>query len=683
MTGHHLTRALLALATFTLTATARAEAPPAERILPNDTLAMMSVPDWQALCDVQSRSPQLQLWKDPLLKPFRDHFISKWKEEVVKPLEQELGVRFEDYKGLIQGQLTLALIQNDWDADGENQPGWVILFDSGNRSEKLAANLADLRKQWVDKGKTLRTEDVRGVEFSVVQLSTNDLPDTLRKFMPGASDVQELTGEEPSAPERRELFVGQSGSLLIAVNSLTTAQKVMNRLTGGSLPPLAELEQFSQDQARLFRKAHSYGWVNTSKLLDIFQGHLARQEENREENAPDPFARIKPAKAISATGLGGLRSAAFAYTETPIGSEVTFFLGVPETQRTGLFKILAGEPKDTLPPPFVPADVVEFQRWRLDGQKTYAALEQMLQEISPQMLNGWNFALNTANQAAQEQEPNFDLRQQLMGNLGDDLITYKKAPRGTTPEDLQNPPTLFLMGTKNGEQVVAALKMVIGMFLRGAPPTTREFLGTTIHTFKLPNPAAVTNPDAPDRKLNVAVSRGYVAFTSDDAILEEFLRSADSPVRPLRQLPGLAASTEMVMEPGTSLLSFEDQKETMRIQMQVLRQLSTNTTPELQDPMTPIPESLGVGMPRKGLTDWFDFSLLPPFNQIEKYFYHTVYGGGATVEGLTLKVFSPTPPQLRGQHGPESEGESASGSEPTTKSQSVPGAESKSSPESE
>jgi hypothetical protein len=443
-----------------------------------------------------------------------------------------------------------------------------------------------------------------------------------------------------------------------------TAQKIMNRLTGGSLPPLSEENQFNQDQGRLFRNADSYGWVNARILLEIFGKNLSDQEENRDENAPDPMAQIKPAKVISATGLGGLHSAAFAYTETPMGSEVIFFLGVPESERTGVFKVLAGEPKETLPPPFVPADAVQFQRWRLDGQKAYATLEQMLQEISPQMLSGWNFMVNTANQAAQQQDPNFDLRHQLMGNIGDDLITYKKAPRSSSAADLVTQPTLFLIGVQNGDQFLASMKTVLGMFLQGAPPATREFLGTTIHTFELPAGAMSLDPNAGLSEVKVAASRGYVAFTADDAILEEFLRSGDDPVKPLRQIAGLAESTEAVSGPGTSLLSFEDQKETMRIQLDILRDLSTNASPALQDPMTPIPESLGVGMPRNGLTDWFDFSLLPPFEEIEKYFYHTVYGGSGSVEGLTLKVFSPAPPQLRGQgEGQEAESESDSGSE--------------------
>ena len=47
------------------------------------------------------------------------------------------------------------------------------------------------------------------------------------------------------------------------------------------------------------------------------------------------------------------------------------------------------------------------------------------------------------------------------------------------------------------------------------------------------------------------------------------------------------------------------------------------------------------------MKDLMDFSLLPPFEKISKYFYISVYGAGATSEGLQFKMFAPTPPALK------------------------------------
>lgn len=43
------------------------------------------------------------------------------------------------------------------------------------------------------------------------------------------------------------------------------------------------------------------------------------------------------------------------------------------------------------------------------------------------------------------------------------------------------------------------------------------------------------------------------------------------------------------------------------------------------------------------LKDWVDFSLLPSFDKISRYFYITVYSGVANSESLSLKMFSPHP----------------------------------------
>jgi hypothetical protein len=48
-----------------------------------------------------------------------------------------------------------------------------------------------------------------------------------------------------------------------------------------------------------------------------------------------------------------------------------------------------------------------------------------------------------------------------------------------------------------------------------------------------------------------------------------------------------------------------------------------------------------------GFKDWADYSLLPPFERISKYFYFSVYVGSASVDGLTFKLYSPAPPSLK------------------------------------
>jgi hypothetical protein len=69
-------------------------------------------------------------------------------------------------------------------------------------------------------------------------------------------------------------------------------------------------------------------------------------------------------------------------------------------------------------------------------------------------------------------------------------------------------------------------------------------------------------------------------------------------------------------------------------------------------------DNFGKGMPllanlpsdainQKNIQEWFDFSRLPSFDKISKYFYFSVCSGAANAEAFTFKIYWPTPPKLQ------------------------------------
>src|SRR5579859_4549518 len=113
----------LSLAFFIFVAlTASAVIPPVEKILPDDTLFLITTPDFAKMRELYRTSPQAQFWNDPAMKSFKENFISKLQDNLLQPLERDLGVHFADYTNLLQGQITLAMTQNDWPAKDGQQP---------------------------------------------------------------------------------------------------------------------------------------------------------------------------------------------------------------------------------------------------------------------------------------------------------------------------------------------------------------------------------------------------------------------------------------------------------------------------------------------------------------------------------------------------------------------------------
>ena len=147
----------------------RAEILPAEKILPKDTLLMFTVPDASRLRSSFTNSSQGQLWDDPAIKAFKDKFTKKFSEEIVAPLEKELGVKFADYEGLAQGQITIAAVQNGWHGNTNDEPAVVFLLDAKDRSEPLKKSLGELKKKWTDSGKKFKADKIR--EYETKRLS--------------------------------------------------------------------------------------------------------------------------------------------------------------------------------------------------------------------------------------------------------------------------------------------------------------------------------------------------------------------------------------------------------------------------------------------------------------------------------------------------------------------------------
>ena len=616
-----------------LASSLRAAIPPAENLLPSDTLLVFSVPDSAALRATLHQSPQWLLWNDPAMKPFHDKFMGKWNETFVAPLEKDLGLKLADFAALPQGQFTFAITQNGWTGTGDQVPGSILLLDAKDKSNLLKTNLAALQKKWTAAGKSIRTETIRDVKFSIVPMSSNDVPASLSGMFSKTQPASE-PGKDAPPEKTSEIVVGQFESLLIVGSSIKAVQPVVEHLTGGAAPALNDNPVFAADKLAQFRDAPLYfGWFNAKAFFTALS-QIPQPEPN--PDSPSPMPQIPWNKSLAASGAMGLKSASFAYREPADGSLVNFYLSVPEADRTGLFKIIAAAPKDANPPVFVPADAVKFWRWRVDGQKDWAALETMVSGISPAALSSLNAAIAMANASAQQKDPSFDIRKNLLGNLGDDFMGYGKAPVGSSIADLNNAPSIFLFAAPSPDLAVNAVNNIASLIYgRQGANEPRDFLGKKIYSIPLPAPRGLA-ATAPARSLYLTTANGYVAISGDITMVENFLRSSGTPGKPLRETAGLTEAAQHIGGAGGGLFGYENNREIMRSTFTLLKNQSDSAAG--LGPMAALP---------KNFRDWMDFSLLPDYDQVSKYFYFSVFGGSTTVDGISFKAFAPRPPQVK------------------------------------
>ncbi len=618
------TRCLLPLAAVVLCLGAGAAVPKPEKLLPKDTVLVVTAPDWAKARQLWSNAPYAGLWRDPNLKPFADKFTEKFTTGVIRPLEKSWGIKFSDFAGLAQGQVTYALAPVTPRNKSDSPLAGILIMDTKDHAGQLKTNLAQVIKKWAEAGKPMKAQKIRQADFTTLIVSHEDL--SWQKIFPGFRPSE----EGAVRPRNKEITVGQLDTLLLVSDSTEALDKVLARQAGGLAPPLEEEPAFQAEHGARLRQSPFYVWLNTKALLEL----LSKPSAGQDEDAAAGAARART--IFSATGLMNLTSASLSYQSFREGKTAQLFLAVPEEKRPALLKILATEPKDAGPPSFVPADAVKFWRWRVNMARSWRTLEGMLNDlVSPQIMGQLDtvFAL-----AGKEKDEHYDLKSELLNNLGDDIISYEKAPKANNLADLKSPPTLYLLGSPNPDKLASALKVLLAIPFQGAPIKEREFLGRKIYTAA---PAAATG--AGSAGINFSASGGYLAITSDAAMLEEYLRSGEDKSKALREMPGLTDAAQRAGGTATGLFGFENENQTMRPVFDVIRKQHLT----LQDVLgVPVPEAAG-GAEVESLRQWADFSLLPPFEAVSKYFYFSVYAGSFTSDGFSLKMYMPTPPQLR------------------------------------
>jgi hypothetical protein len=611
-----------------------APVPPPEKLLPASTLAVVTVPDQARARAAAELNPGWRLLGDPAMKPIVDKFLAKWRSDVVSRLEQQFGVKFADYAGLAQGQITLAWLLAP-PSQGSEDPrlSSLLLLDSGTNAPLLKKSLDDLRKKWVDSGHQLKVDKIRGVEFTTLILSAGEIEKTFDKLFPPKKDEVEEKGrrkDRKEPPAKLEWLVGQSDSLLVLGNSASDIEKVLALQSGSGGSPLAEAPNFAADSQGLFRDAGLYGWANVQETVKLVKKTLASTEGGRRrpaDGAPDP------SQIIDGLGFAGLRSVAYAVHATPDGTSYDVRVSIPESERRGLVRMLSFSAKDAAPPPFVPADVMNFSRWRIDMFKSFETLESTVTQIFPPSASIIKMFMDTAGK---EKDPNFDLRKNLFANLGDDVISYSRLPREKTLAALNDPPGVLLIGSRDAEQLASAVKTLSAFLPAQAARKDREFRGKKVFT--------VTLPGSP-RAISMASSGGYLVVSDDDAMLEEFLRSNEQNAKPLRDVEGLKEAADRIRGMGTGLFGYLDGVESARVQFEALRK-DSGSVANLVGAL-PLGARLGFDEDSKAFKEWVDFSLLPPFDKVVQYFNHMVWSGVFTADAFELRFFEPTPPRLR------------------------------------
>lgn len=630
-----LSVSLLAAAFGACMAPAHAAVPTPERLLSKDTLVIATAPDMPKFLGLATNSALGQFWRSEPMKPFREKFDDKLASDEGLSLEKELGIKLEDFPSLARGQVTFGLISNPDAEKPADRVAAILIIDTKDHADQLKTLLDNVKKKWADAGKPLKTVRIRDAEFTAFTSQQSPLEPLKPKTQApddnpdSGSDAPPSDTVAPAPPRQTTVLAGQSGSLFILSGSQAAIDKVLNRASGGLVSPLEEQPSFQADLNARLRAAPVYAWINAKAFTDMLTKSHAYDE-------PETPGSMPLETILSATGINDITSASVTVRDDPEGMTTELHVAVPESSRRGLIKAFAPIPENAAPPPFVPADAVKFWRWRADLHQTWNTLTKMLTDINPSAATLINFLFTSAGK---DKDEHYDLKSELLGNLGNDVICYSKAPADSSLDAIKSPPTLVLIGSPNSTKLAEALNVAFGLLAQTTGGVKeQDFLGRKIYSLTLPSGKGDPNP------LNFAASGSYVAFSARTEMIQEYLRSDEGKARPLSEMTGLADAARKVGGMNTGFFEYDDSTTTMKGLFGLARAGSLSPS----DFLGPAAQVSGDAASQLAKTkDWADFSLLPSFDSVAKYFYFSVQSVRFSPDGFSWTLFSPTPPKLR------------------------------------
>lgn len=613
-----LRRLVFAVLVLVLARVLVAEPPAPGALLPDDTLAAVCLPDANAARESFRGSNLGRLWADAAMIAFRTNFENGFRTRFAAPLLKESGLDVAELAELARGQVTLALLRDGWDPAAEESagPSWVLLFDSKERSARLTEVLAAARKRISsDTNHTVRTLKLKEVEFTSVTL---DLRDRGTNAAPAAAKPagDDEEGEDDEDGIRLEFAFGQVGSTFLAATSPTALQRLVPRITGTNNPPgLGGKASFASIAAEDFTDAAAWVYVDTAAFYNQVAPGLGSVFGMLTLLGADP------AKVVPATGLASIHAVGASVRMQPEGMVSRLRILAPAAERAGLTKVFETLPLDASVPPGIPAEAGSFLRWRIDGKAAWKALDDALRRISPQIAG---LAQLTVESAGQVFDGNFNLQRDLAGNLGDDFISFTLPPTGTNLSQLGNRTQVQLLGSPNPGRLVAgwkALEALVHMQAGALQFTER----TTTNGQKV-LVAQVSGKGGPRTAFHLATTTNFVVVAETGDAMDQFL---SSPTNGLAGSPGFAEAASLVGGASQGMFGVFQQRANMRPTWEALR--SAKGLDSLVPPGTTSLEAV------QAVETWADFRLLPPFEQIERFWTVGAVAGGSDTNGFRFR----------------------------------------------
>jgi len=581
-----------------------AELPKTAKLVPPGTVLLVNVEDFSRLETMFEKTSLFKLYKDPAMKAFVEDFKNKWQEKV-RESDNELAGIVKDAATLPQGRAAIAVVL-DAKTEDAKEPPIVLITEWGDKTGRI--------KEMVDKIVT------KGVEEKDARRQSEDYRGV---------GITSVTGKSSGALS----YCFIDDCLIVSAN-LETLKFVIAQAKGASSPTLAD----DDDYNATLRAVGASGEGRIDIYVNIKQ--LVKTAV-----AQDEAGKIK--QIITSLGLDNVTSFGFSIdvASGPGGTTSGKALLKIDGAKKGICKLLEVESAAIKVPSFVPSSASAVSFVNLNMSKAFDELVKIISSFSPQIAMMVHMPL--APPSAQG-EPPLTLKAGIIDHLGSQIIVAQSmdgSAGDTSPAawpGLAQPDSLVALAVSDRSALEKTLLSIhSNLIAPGKPDARRELLGHTIYLVELGGMLGGFGPAArPPMQTPLgtgAASMPKLAFTVTDTHL--ILASEDAVEQAIRTLSSgggeSVASTRWFTRAKSSipsavgLASLQDSAASGEFIWSALRKMKKATQGGAMIPAGILPQGLSLTG-----TDLFDFSLLPEFEAVKKYFGLAASYGVARQDGF-------------------------------------------------
>jgi hypothetical protein len=306
-----------------------AERPPESRLLPDSTVAMVSIPDVPEMAGRFMNTAFGRMSQDPQMKPLLGQLYGSLTE-LVSQAQERIALTLPELLALPQGELTVALV-----APKDAPLGLVLLLDAGDQ-------VANARKLLDRLAAVLEQSGARKSEHAVGRTT--------------------ITIYDGVGPQQRKVAYFEKDATIVLGNDAEVVKQVLAVWNRAKADTLADNRNYAAIMSRCRgARDETPQAIWYADLVGILRGMT-------DQNAGAQMV----VALLPALGLDGLSA---------VGGTVTFDAGqfdaiahvhlLLENPRSGVVKMLALEPGEVKPERWVPNDVASYMTLHWNFETTY------------------------------------------------------------------------------------------------------------------------------------------------------------------------------------------------------------------------------------------------------------------------------------------------------------------------